>query len=58
MADWLGRRFYLNFGKSPNMAGLLLLEFNRLWGLRHVICYRSGKGVIWSFQRPKSMVVR
>jgi hypothetical protein len=58
MANWLGRRFCLNFGKTPNMERFLLLEFDRLWGAKHAINYKSGKEIIWYFQRLKSMVVR
>ncbi len=41
-----------------NMEIFLLLEFNRLWGARHVICCRNGKEILWSLQRPKSSVVK
>jgi hypothetical protein len=40
------------------MEKLLLLEFDKLWGAKHIICCRNGKEILWSFQRPRSGVVK
>lgn len=56
---WLAwKDFLLRVSKTLNMEGSLLLEFDKLWGARHIICCRSGKKILLSFERPKCGVVR
>jgi len=43
----------LRIGKSPDKQDSLLLEFDKLWRVRHFMCYGNGKEILWCLQRPK-----
>ena len=48
----------LRIGMSPDKQDSLLLEFDKLWRVRHVMCYGNGNGILWCLQRPKFGAVR
>jgi len=47
------KEFLFRVSKTLNMEGSLLLEFDKLWGSRHIIYCRSGKKILWSLERPR-----
>jgi hypothetical protein len=51
------RKLY-SIGKVLDKEVFLLSNFDKLWGVRHVMCWRLDKKRFWSFQHSKVKIVR
>jgi hypothetical protein len=46
-----------NISKVLDKEVVLLSNFDKLWGVRHVMCWRLDKKCFWSFQHFKAKIV-
>jgi hypothetical protein len=47
-----------SISKVLNKEVVLLFNFDKLWGVRHVMSWRLDKNIFWSFQHSKAKIVR